>query len=161
MHLIVGFVPYIYHRAVQKYLKEVPGNYGGILCAMKQTTLLLLLPALIFLAIESFAASSRVKADLFIEDVQLTPSRPTQLRVRVANQGLLAATQTEMQVYIEGSNGTEEITAPVPLLKAGDRQWLVIYVGSTVAEARVLTLHIDQPSLIDELDEQNNVFVLE
>jgi len=105
------------------------------------------------------AASSRVKADLFIEDVQLTPSRPTQLRVRVANQGLLAATQTELQVYLEGPEGPQTITAPVPLLKAGDRQWLVIYVGSPLAEARNLTLHIDQPSQIDELDEVNNIYV--
>ncbi|HMB59745.1 MAG TPA: CARDB domain-containing protein [Xanthomonadales bacterium] len=107
------------------------------------------------------AASSRVKADLFIEDVQLTPSRPTQLRVRVANQGLLAATQTELQVYMEGPAGSQTITAPVPLLKAGDRQWLVIYVGSPLAEARILTLHIDQPSQIDEIDEGNNIFVYE
>ena len=124
--------------------------------------LFLLAPCLLLLGFpESQAASSRVKADLFVEDIQLTPSRPTQLRVRVANQGLLAATPTELKVYLEGSEGYEEITAPVPLLKPGDRQWLVIYTRSPLAEARRLSLRIDEPSQIDEADEDNNLFVSE
>jgi hypothetical protein len=118
--------------------------------------------AVIFSGIcDANAASSRVKADLIIEDVQLTPSRPTQLRIRVANQGLLAATPTELRVHLEGPKGTETITAPVPLLKAGARQWLVVYVNSPLAQARLLTIDIDQPSLIDELDEANNYYVYE
>lgn len=113
----------------------------------------------------AFAAASRglnpgvLQPDLVIVDVQAVPATPNRLHVRVANQGLAPAAETQMEVvYARGGKATAAIAA-VPMLQTGERQWLVVEVGASPTRADSLTLRIDEPSRVIESDEGNNAYV--
>jgi hypothetical protein len=93
----------------------------------------------LFLALPFAAALSdspaHMKADLTIEDVQVAPANPGRLRVRVANQGLSPAVETQlMRLYHRGGD-VEARSAVVPMLETGERQWLVVEGGALQQEA--------------------------
>lgn len=97
-----------------------------------------------------------MKADLTIESVQVAPANPGRLRVRVANQGLSPAVETEITLVYQRGGDTEVRSAVVPMLQTGERQWLVVEGGSLLREADKVLLHIDDPDRVDESDEANN-----
>jgi len=99
-----------------------------------------------------------VQADLTIEDAQLAPANPNRLRVRVANRGLAPAVETEVTLVYHRKGKATAMVAPVPLLQAGERQWLIVEVGAPLAEADQVVLHIDEPARIVESDEGNNTY---
>lgn len=102
---------------------------------------------------------STLQPDLVIVDVQSVPANPNRLRVRVANQGLAPAVESWMElVYVRGGKATP-MSAAVPLLQAGERQWLVFEMGAPAADADRLVLRIDEPPRVIESDESNNGFV--
>lgn len=113
----------------------------------------------------AFAASSgewnphAVQADLTIEDAQLAPANPNRLRVRVANRGLAPAVETNITLVYHRNGKATSMVAPVPLLQAGERQWLIVEVGAPLAAAAEVVLHIDEPPAVIESDETNNTYV--
>ncbi len=97
--------------------------------------------------------------DLVIEDARIEPSNPSLLRVKVANVGILAAAQTELTLTIRREGEIRTTTVGVPLLKAGDRQWLSIALGLRAVRTDEVVLRIDDPPRLEESDEANNAFV--
>lgn len=100
-----------------------------------------------------------VQADLTIEDAQLAPANPNRLRVRVANRGLAPAVETHLTLVYHRAGKATAMTAPVPLLQAGERHWLIVEVGAPLAEADQVVLQIDEPPAVIESDETNNTHV--
>jgi hypothetical protein len=99
-----------------------------------------------------------VQPDLTIEDAQLAPANPNRLRVRVANRGLGPAVATEMTLIYHRDGKATAMVAPVPLLQAGERQWLIVEVGAPLAAADEVILQIDEPAWVIESDERNNTY---
>ena len=112
----------------------------------------------------AFAAGSgewnphAVQPDLTIEDAQLAPANPNRLRVRVANRGLAPAVDTHLTLVYHRAGKATAMTAPVPLLQAGERQWLIVEVGAPLAAADEVVLQIDEPPQVFESEERNNTF---
>jgi subtilase family serine protease len=100
--------------------------------------------------------AAHMKADLTIEDVQVAPANPGRLRVRVANQGLSPAVETQLTLIYQRGADVEVRSAVVPMLKTGERQWLVVEGGSLLRQADKVLLQIDDPDRVDESDEANN-----
>ncbi len=97
--------------------------------------------------------------DLIIEDVRIDASNPSLLHVKVANIGMLAATQTELSLLIEREGVTTSTTVTTPLLKTGARQWMVVALGMRPLRTDRIILRIDDPSRLQEADETNNMYV--
>ena len=97
--------------------------------------------------------------DLIIEDVRIDASNPSLLHVKVANIGLLAATQTQLSLQIEREGVTHSTTVTTPLLKTGARQWLVVALGLRPLRTDRIILRIDDPPRLEEADETNNVYM--
>lgn len=112
-------------------------------------------------AITFHASAHPLHPDLVIEDVQVAAAQPTQLRVKVANQGLVIAPQSQLRVYFHRGAAVQDRITTVPRLETGERQWLVIEAGPTLVGADKVTLVVDELSWVDESDEGNNVYVLE
>jgi hypothetical protein len=99
---------------------------------------------------------SALQPDLVIVDAQVAPANPNRLRVRVANQGLAPAAETRMELRYHSGGKASAMSAEVPSLQAGERQWLILEVGAPPANADAVTLRIDEPSRVIESDESNN-----
>jgi subtilase family serine protease len=97
-----------------------------------------------------------MKADLTIEDVQVAPANPGRLRVRVANQGLSPAVETQLMLIYHRGGDVETRSAVVPMLQTGERQWLVVEGGTLLREADKVLVRIDDPDRVNESDEANN-----
>jgi hypothetical protein len=97
--------------------------------------------------------------DLIIEDVRIDASQPSLLHVKVANIGLLAATQTELSLLIEREGVTHSTTVTTPLLKTGARQWLVVALGLRPLHTDRIMLRIDDPPRLEEANEINNGYL--
>lgn len=109
------------------------------------------------------AARDGMKADLVIEDVQNLSSNPTRLRIKVANAGHAPAVESRLKVVLGDHNGRQLASRVVvaPLLKAGERQWLVVELDVQLADVRKLAIEIDDLGQVEESDEGNNLHVLE
>ncbi|HKX55346.1 MAG TPA: CARDB domain-containing protein [Xanthomonadales bacterium] len=118
----------------------------------------------VLLALASFVwmspvAHAEILPDLVIEQARIEPSNPSLMRVKVANVGFLAATSTQLSLLIERQDETISTTVTTPLLKAGDRQWMVIALGMRPVPTDRVVLRIDEPGWLDESDESNNEFL--
>jgi subtilase family serine protease len=100
--------------------------------------------------------ADHMKADLTIEAVQVAPANPGRLRVKVANQGLSPAVETQLVLIYHHGDDVAVRSAVVPLLETGERQWLVVEGGTLLREADKVLLRIDDPDRVDESDEANN-----
>lgn len=129
-------------------------RHGSVIAAARLACLLLA-------AVIVPAGAHPLHPDLVIEDVQVAAAQPTRLRVKVANQGLVIAPQSQIRVYFHHRGSVLERITTVPRLETGERQWLVIEAGSTMAGADKITLVVDELSQVDESDEGNNVYVFE
>ena len=92
------------------------------------------------------AARDGMRADLLIEDVQNLSSNPTRLRIKIANAGHAPAVESRLKVVL-GDHGGRQLASRVvvaPLLKAGERQWLVVELDVRLAEVRKVAVEIDE-----------------
>lgn len=114
-------------------------------------------PLVADLAIEPIR--SALQPDLVIVDAQVAPANPNRLRVRVANQGLAPAAETRIELVYRRASRETAMSAAVPFLETGERQWLIFEVGAPLAEADEIRLRIDEPHRVIESNELNNGFV--
>ena len=124
----------------------------------RKDTLLQVLLALAALALAVPNARAETLPDLVIELARIEPSNPSVIRVKVANVGFLAATSTQLTLLIERQEETRSTTVTTPLLKAGDRQWMVVALGMRPLPTDRVWLRIDDPDWLEESDEGNNVY---
>jgi hypothetical protein len=124
----------------------------------RQAALLQTLLALVSLMLIAPNSHAEILPDLIIEQARIEPSNPSLLRVKVANVGFLAAASTQLSLYIERQKETTATTVTTPLLKAGDRQWMVIALGMRPLRTDRVVLRIDDPDWLEEADESNNDF---
>jgi hypothetical protein len=125
----------------------------------RHATLLQTLLALVSLVLVSSNSQAEILPDLIIEQARIEPSNPSLMRVKVANVGFLAATSTQLSLLIERQDETTSTSVTTPLLKAGDRQWMVIALGMRPVPTDRVVLRIDEPGWLDESDESNNEFL--
>jgi hypothetical protein len=102
-----------------------------------------------------------LQPDLVIEDAQVAGANPDRLRVRVGNRGLAPAVETQITLTYQRGEESATMTAPIPLLQAGERQWFIVEIGASPAEADRVVLHVDEPSRVAESDEGNNRYLFE
>lgn len=136
------------------------GAYTGRMSQSKAT----LLQVLLALAVIAFAwpeARAEILPDLTIELARIEPSNPSVIRVKVANIGFLAATSTQLTLLIERQEETRSTTVTTPLLKAGDRQWMVVALGMRPLPTDRVWLRIDDPDWLEESDEDNNDYIFQ
>lgn len=117
---------------------------------------LLALASFIFLSPDSQA---QILPDLIIEQARIEPSNQSVMRIKVANIGFLAATSTQLTLLIERQDETISTTVTTPLLKAGDRQWMMVALGMRPQKTDRVLLRIDDPDWLEESDESNNEFL--
>lgn len=112
-------------------------------------------------AVSADVTPTALQPDLVIEDAQVAGANPNRLRVRVANRGLAPAVETQLTLVYQRGGESATMAAPIPLLLAGERQWFIVEVGASLAEADRVDLHIDEPPQVAESDENNNRYVFE
>lgn len=117
----------------------------------------------VLLALASFvmgspSARAEILPDLIIEQARIEASNPSVMRIKVANVGFLAATSTQLTLLIERQDETISTTVTTPLLKAGDRQWMMVALGMRPTRTDRVLLRIDDPDWLAESDETNNHF---
>lgn len=105
------------------------------------------------------ATPPQILPDLAIVDAQFAAANPDRLRIRVANLGLAPAVESRIELTYWQGGAKTTMSAAVPRLLAGERQWLAMVVGMLPAEVDAVLLRIDEPSVIIESDEENNVYV--
>lgn len=122
-------------------------------------TFLQTLLALVSLMLVSSNSQAEILPDLIIEQARIEPSNPSVMRIKVANVGFLAATSTQLTLLIERHEETISTTVTTPLLKAGDRQWMMVALGMRPLKTDRVWLRIDDPDWLEESDESNNEFL--
>jgi hypothetical protein len=125
----------------------------------RKATLLQVLLALAGFILALPDARAEILPDLVIEMARIEPSNPSVMRIKVANVGFLAATSTQLSLQIERQGETTSTTVTTPLLKAGDRQWMVVALGMRPLPTDRVWLRIDDPDWLKESDEGNNEFL--
>ena len=127
----------------------------------RKATILQVLLALTSLVLVLPAARAAVLPDLVIESARIEKGIPSRLRIKVANIGLLAATSTQisMQLTRQGQTITSMVTTP--LLKTGERQWMMVVFDLQPLPTDRVVLHIDDPDWLEESDESNNTFIFQ
>jgi len=127
--------------------------------SQRNSTLVQVLLAVASFALAPLPARAEIQPDLIIELARIEPSNPSVMRVKVANVGFLAATTTQITLLIEREGKSYTSTVTTPLLKAGDRQWMVIALGMRPVRTDRVLLQIDDPDWLEESDEGNNLYV--
>ena len=102
----------------------------------------------------------KVMADLLIITAQPAPSSPRALRVHVANKGTAASAAAKMTLFYHRSGKIMKVVTDVPALGPGATRWLIVDAGSPLEHATHLTLRVDDPPTVAELDETNNAFTV-
>jgi len=98
--------------------------------------------------------------DLVVLDAQPAPTAPSKLRVHVANKGTAASAPAKLTLFYHRSGKLVKVLEDVPALKAGDSRWIIVDAKSPIAYASHVTLRVDDPASIHELDEDNNGFTV-
>jgi hypothetical protein len=119
---------------------------------------LLFLSAALTTGIPAIAQAENLP-DLIIETVRIDASNPSLLRVKVANVGMLAATPTQLSLLMEREGETSSSMVTTPMLKTGERQWIVVALGMRPLRTDRIMLRIDDPDRLLEADEANNLFI--
>jgi subtilase family serine protease len=94
--------------------------------------------------------------DLVIENVKDVPADNSQLKVRVRNVGSGNAGPNNMKIFYHRSGHVVVRGAVVPALAKGHATWVAIDADSPVANAQHVTLRVDDPNRVAELNEGNN-----
>ena len=131
----------------------------------RKTAILQVLLALFGLAAGLFASSpvtpAEILPDLVIESARIEKGIPSRMRFKVANIGLLAATSTQLTLQVTREGETISSMVTTPLLKTGDRQWLMVVLDFLPVSTDRVLLRIDDPNWLEESDENNNTFVFQ
>ena len=127
----------------------------------RKATILQVLLALSSLVIVLPVAPAEILPDLVIETARIEQGIPSRLRIKVANIGLLAAAPTQLTLQVTRQGETVSSTVTTPLLKTGDRQWMMVVVGLRPVPTDHVLLRIDDPDWLEESDENNNAFVFQ
>ena len=98
--------------------------------------------------------------DLVINAAQPAPTAPTKLRVQIANKGTAAAAAAKLTLFYHRSGKIMKVVSDVPALDPGATQWIIVDAGSPLEYATHITLRVDDPSSVPELDEGNNAFTV-
>jgi hypothetical protein len=98
--------------------------------------------------------------DLMIADARLAPTAPTKLRVQVSNKGTLVSDATTLTLFFERAGTVRRAPADVPSLAPDESRWVIVDAGEDLALADHLTLRVDDPASVPELDETNNSFTV-
>ena len=99
-------------------------------------------------------------ADLLIIAAQPAPSSQRALRVHVANKGSAASTPAKMTLFYHRSGKIMKEVTNVPAIGPGATRWVIVDAGSPLEYATHLTLRVDDPPGVAELDENNNAFTV-
>jgi hypothetical protein len=105
-------------------------------------------------------AGAPALADLVVLAGEPAPAAPTRLRVHVANKGTAAAAPSKLTLYYHRSGKVVRIQANVPALKPDGAQWIIVDARSPLANASQLTLRVNDPATLEELDLTNNAFTV-
>jgi hypothetical protein len=112
-------------------------------------------------AVSADLSPGALQPDLVIEAAEVAGANPNRLRVRVANQGLAPAVETQLTLVYQRGGESAQMAAPIPLLQAGERRWFIVEVGAPLLEADRVVLRIDEPPVVAESDEGNNRYLFQ
>ena len=127
----------------------------------RKATILQVLLAVSSLVLVLPAAPAEILPDLVIETARIEKGIPSRMRIKVANIGLLAATSTQLTLEITRRGETVSSMVTTPLLKTGDRQWMMVVLDFLPVSTDHVLLRIDDPDWLEESNENNNYFVFQ
>ena len=127
----------------------------------RKATLLQFLLALSSLVLALPAAPAEILPDLVIETARIEKGIPSRMRIKVANIGLLAATSTQLTLQVTREGETISSMVTTPLLKTGDRQWMMVVLDFLPVTTDRVLLRIDDPDWLEESNENNNSYVFQ
>lgn len=94
--------------------------------------------------------------DLVIREVQAVPSDDRKLRVNVVNSGRAGAGACNLKLFYHRSGKIMVRGTTVPEIPVGGNQWVLVNIGSPIANASKVTLRVDDPNRVAESNEGNN-----
>ena len=94
--------------------------------------------------------------DLVIRQAQAVPNDDRQLRVNVVNTGRAKAGACNLKLFYHRSGKIMIRNTPVPEIPAGGNDWVLVNIGSPIANASKVTLRVDDPNQVPESNEGNN-----
>jgi hypothetical protein len=106
------------------------------------------------------SAGPEALPDLIVAAAQPAPTAPSKLRVQIANKGTGASPATKLTLFYHRSGQVMKVQADVPALHAGEARWIIVDAGSPLSYASQITLRVDDPPGVTELDEGNNAFTV-
>jgi hypothetical protein len=107
-------------------------------------------------ALPAGSAYTQGLPDLVIREVQAVPSDDRKLRVNVVNAGRANAGACNLKLFYHRSGKIMVRGTFVPEIPAGGNQWVLVNIGSPIANATKVTLRVDDPNRVPESDEGNN-----
>lgn len=101
-------------------------------------------------------ATTATLPNLIIRDVKPVPGTDSKLNAQIYNQGVANAAKTSVKLFYHRSSKVMTRSGNVPALVANGFQWVVIDVGSPIANASKVTLRVDDPNTVSETNELDN-----
>jgi hypothetical protein len=96
--------------------------------------------------------------DLTIESVRAEGNDDRRLGILVANKGNVASKACNLKVFYHRSGQVMVRGVTVPPIAKGEDMWVVLDVGSPLANASSITMRVDDPNRVRESNEGNNNF---
>ena len=96
--------------------------------------------------------------DLTIESVRAEGNDDRRLGILVANKGNVASKACNLKVFYHRSGQVMVRGVTVPPIAKGEDMWVVLDVGSPLANASSITMRVDDPHRVRESNEGNNNF---
>lgn len=97
--------------------------------------------------------------DLTIESARAEGSDDRRLGVLIANKGNLASKACNLKVFYHRSGEVMVRGVVVPPIAKGENLWVVLDLGSPMANASKITARVDDPNRVRESNEGNNSFI--
>ena len=110
-------------------------------------------------ALPATLARAQGLPDLVIRQVQAVPNDDRKLRVQVMNKGRAQAGGCNLKLFYHRSGKIMVRGTYVSELGAGKEQWVLVDIGSPIANASSVTLRVDDPNRVAEMDEGNNSYI--
>jgi hypothetical protein len=107
-------------------------------------------------ALPAESAYTQGLPDLAIRQVQAVPNDDRKLRVNVVNVGRASAGACNLKLFYHRSGKIMVRGTLVSEIPAGGNQWVLVDIGSPIANASKVTLRVDDPNRVAESDEGNN-----
>ena len=97
--------------------------------------------------------------DLTIESARVEGSDDRRLGVLIANKGTAASKACNLKIFYHRSGAVMVRGAVVSPIAKGENLWVVIDIGSPMANASKITARVDDPNRVRESNEGNNSFI--